>query len=112
MEYEFQDQGQLAKYFEECLSPRGSHSVHGFFSEQENQESTWIEDSAPEGAIISNQAPEVPTSTMVFIEWSEKVEGSGYNINSPLCRGLYKENYYSLVLWSGTDPDAKMNCFS
>ena len=49
---------------------------------------------------------------MVVVEWSDKVEGSGYNIDSPLCGGLYKEEDYSLVPWSGTDPDDNMNCFT
>ena len=40
------------------------------------------------------------------------MEGSGDNIYSPLCSGLYKEEDNSLVPWSGTDPDAKMNCFT
>ena len=112
MECEFQDQGQLDQYLEEWLSPRGSQSVHGFFSEEEKKESTWIEDLAPEGAIITNQAPDGGTSTMVVIKRSEKVEGCGENIDSPLCGGLYKEEDNYLVPWSGTDPDAKMNCFT
>ena len=37
MEGEFQDQGQLDQDLEKCLSPRGSQSVHGFFSEEEKQ---------------------------------------------------------------------------
>ena len=94
------------------MSPRGSQSVHGFFSEEENQESIRIEDSAPEGARINNQAPEGKTSTMVVVKWSDKVEGSGDDTDSPLCGGLYKEEEDSLVPWSGTDPDAKMNCFT
>ena len=49
---------------------------------------------------------------MVVIKWSEKVEGSGENIYSPLCSGLNKEEDDSLVPWSGTDPDAKMNGFT
>ena len=57
MEGEFQDQGQLDQDLEEWLSPRGSQYVHGFFSEDENQESIRIEYSAPEGAIITNQYP-------------------------------------------------------
>ena len=55
MEVEFQDQGQLDQYLEEWLSPRGSQSGHGFFSDEDNQESIWIEDSDPEGSIISSQ---------------------------------------------------------
>ena len=58
MEGEFQDQGQLDQYLEEWLSPRGSQSVHGFFSEEEKQESIRMEDSAPEGAMIINKDPE------------------------------------------------------
>ena len=44
-----------------------------------------MEDSTPEGAIISNQASEGETSTMIVVKWSEKVEGSGDDIDSPLC---------------------------
>ena len=57
MEGEFQGQGQLDQDVEECLSPIGSQYVYGFFSEEDNQKPIRIEDSAPEGAIISNQAP-------------------------------------------------------
>ena len=49
---------------------------------------------------------------MVVVKWSDKLEVSGYNIDSPLCGGLYKEEEYSLVPWSVTYPDAKMNCFT
>ena len=61
------------------------------------------------GAMISNEAPEEESSKMVVIKWSDKVEGSGDNIYSPLYGGLYKEEDDYLVPWSGTDPDAKMN---
>ena len=37
------------------------------------------------------------------------LRGSGDNIDSPLCSGLYKEEEDSLVPCSGTYPDAKMN---
>ena len=67
---EFQDQGELDQDLEEWVSPRGSQYVHGFFSEEEKQESTQIEDSAPEVEIISNQAPEGGTSTIIVIKWS------------------------------------------
>ena len=40
------------------------------------------------------------------------MEGSIDNIYSPLCVGLYKEEEDYLVLWSVTDLDAKMNCFT
>ena len=112
MEGEFQDQGQLDQYFEEWLSPRGSQSVHGFFSEEQKQESIQTEDLAPEGSRISNQAPEGETSTMLVVKWLDKVEGSGDDIDSPLCGGFYKEEEDSLVPWSGIDPDVKMNCFT
>ena len=49
---------------------------------------------------------------MVVVKWSHKVEGSGDNIYSPLCGGLYKEEEDSLVPWSGTDTYAKLNCFT
>ena len=68
MEGEFQYQGQLDQYLEEWLSLRGSQSVHGLFSEEEKQESIQTEDSAPEGEIISNQALEGETSTMVVVK--------------------------------------------
>ena len=69
MEGEFQDQGQLDQDLEEWLSPRGIQSIHGFFSEEEKQESMQTEDSAPEGARISNQDPEGETSTMAVVKW-------------------------------------------
>ena len=112
MEGDFQDQGHLDQDLEECLSPGGSQSVHGFFSEEDKQYSIQIEYSSPEGAIISNQAPKGGTSTMVVIKWSEKVEGYGYNIYSPLCCGSYTEEGDSLVTWSGIDPYANTNCFN
>ena len=111
MEGEFQDQGQLDQELEEWLSPRGSQSVHGFSPEEKKQESIQTEDSAPDVARIRNQAPEGETSTMVVVKWSDKVEGSGDDIDLPLCGGLYKEEK-AIVPWSGTDPDAKMNCFT
>ena len=109
MEGEFQDQGQLDQNLEEWYSPRWSQSVQDLFSEEEKQDSIKIEYSAPDGSIISNQAPQGGKSTMLVIKWSEKVEGSGDNIDSPLCGGLYKEEDDSLVPWSVTDPYAKMN---
>ena len=111
MEGEFQDQGQLDQDLEEWLSPRGSQSVHGFFSEEGKQQSIQTEDLDPEGARISNQAPEGETCTMVVVKWSDKVEGSRDDIDSSLCGGLYKEEK-DIIPWSGTDPDAKMNCFT
>ena len=73
MECEVQNQGQLDQDLEEWLSPRGSQSVHGFFSEEEKQQSIRTDVSAPEGAIISNQDPEGEKYTMVVVKWSDKV---------------------------------------
>ena len=98
MEGKFQDQGQLDQELEEWLSPRGSQSVHGFLSEEKKQESIQTEDLAPEGARISNQAPEEETYTMVVVKLSDKVEGSGDDIDLPLCGGLYKEET-DIVPW-------------
>ena len=56
MEGKFQDQGQIDQDLEVWLSHRGSQSVRGFFSKEEKQEYIRIEDSAPEGEIITNQA--------------------------------------------------------
>ena len=36
---------------------------------------------------------------MLVVKWSDKVEGSGGNIDSPLCGGLYKEEDNYLVPW-------------
>ena len=63
--------------------PRGSQPDHGLLSEEEKQESIQIEDSDSGGAIITNQAPEGVTSTMAVVKWSDKVEGSGDNIDTP-----------------------------
>ena len=58
MEGEFQDQGQLDQDLEQRLYPRGSQSVQGLLSEEEKQDSIWMEYLSPEGAIILNQTPE------------------------------------------------------
>ena len=50
-----------------------------------------MEESAQEGAMIINQAVEEENFKMVVIKWSDKVEGSGDNIDSSLCGVLYKE---------------------
>ena len=55
------------------MYPRGSKHDHDFFCEEEKQESTQIKGSAPEGATISNQAPEGEVSTKVVIKLSEKM---------------------------------------
>ena len=112
MEGKFQDQGQLDQDLQEWFYTRGSQPDCNFFSKEDDQESIQIEDSAPEGAILSNQDPEGRTSTMVVVKCSDKVEGSRDKIYAPLCGGLYKEDEDYLVPLSGTDPDAKMNFFT
>ena len=94
------------------MSPRGIQSVHGFFSEEKKQESIRIEDSAPEGSRISNQAPEGEISTMVVVKWSDAIKGRRVKVGGPQCGGLYKEDNGSIVPWSGTYPEAKMNSFT
>ena len=49
---------------------------------------------------------------MSVVKWSDMVEDSEENIDSPLCGGLYKEKENYLVTWSGTDPYAKINIFT
>ena len=89
MEGESQDQGQLGQYLEDWLYPRGSQSVHSLFYEEEKQESIQAENSDPEGARISNQYAERETFKIVVVKCSDKVEGSGDDIYSPQCGGLY-----------------------
>ena len=78
----------------------------------EKQESINIEGSDPEGAIIRNKSQDGEISTMVVINWLEKMDGSGDNIDAPLCSKLYKEEGGCLFPCSGIDPDAKMNCIT
>ena len=92
MEDEFQDQGQLDQELEEWLSPRGSQSVCGLSSEEDNQYSIRIEYSSPEGERISNQAPEGAIFTMVVIKWSDAIKGRRVKVDGPKCGGLYKED--------------------
>ena len=91
--------GSLIKICKSACIQEGVNLFTVFFSEEENQESIRMEDLAPEGAMISNQALEEEISKMVVIKWSDKVEGSGDNIDPPLCGGLYKEEDNSLVPW-------------
>ena len=99
MEGELQDQGQLDQDSEEWLSSIGSQPDRGLFSEEENQESTGIEYSAPEGATISNQSPEGAIYTMVVIKWSYAIKGPRVKVDGPLCGGLYKQYHGSIVPW-------------
>ena len=49
---------------------------------------------------------------MVVIKCSDKVKGSVDNIDNSLCDELYKDEGNSLVPWSGTEPNPKMNSFN
>ena len=49
---------------------------------------------------------------MMLVKCSYKVEGLVDNIDNPLCVVLYRVKEDYLVPWSGTDLDAKMNCFT
>ena len=49
---------------------------------------------------------------MVVIKWSDAIKGPRVKVDGPLCGGLYKEDHGSIITWSGTDPDAKMNSFT
>ena len=57
------------------MSPRGSQRDCGLLSKEYNQESKKIENLAPEGTIIINQALEGEISTMVVIKWSDEIKG-------------------------------------
>ena len=49
---------------------------------------------------------------MVVIKWSDEIKGQRVRVDDPQCGGLYKEDNESIIPWSGTDPDAKMNYFT
>ena len=76
------------------LSPRGSQPDFCFFSFEDKQKSEQIEDSDPE----------VEISTIVVIKWSDVIQGPRVKVNGPLCGGLFKEDCWSIVYWSGIDP--------
>ena len=49
---------------------------------------------------------------MVVIKWSDAIKGRRVKVDGPQCGGLYKGDNGSIIPWSGTDPDAKMNSFT
>ena len=49
---------------------------------------------------------------MVVIKWSDAIKGQSVKVDGPQYGGLYKEDNESIIPWSGTDPDAKMNSFT
>ena len=49
---------------------------------------------------------------MVVIKRSNEIKRPRVKVDGPLCGGLYKEYHGSIIPWSGTDPDAKMNYFT
>ena len=48
---------------------------------------------------------------MVVIKWSYEIKGPRVKVYGTLCGVLYKEDHGSIILWSGTEPDSKMNSF-
>ena len=48
----------------------------------------------------------------MVIKWSDAIKGSRVKVDGPQCGGLYKEDNESIIPWSGTDPDSKMNSFT
>ena len=110
----FQDKRQLDQNLEELLYPRGGQPDRGFFSDEEKQESTRIEGSAPEGATISNLASEISISpkVMVILKWSYDINGPIFTVEIPMYGGLYKKDHGSIVPWSGSGPYSETNCFT
>ena len=49
---------------------------------------------------------------MVVIKWPDVIKGSRVEVYGPLCGVLYKEDRGSIIPWSGTDPDSKINYFT
>ena len=94
------------------MSPTGSQTNRCFFYEEEKQDSIQKQVSDPEGALIINQDPEGEISTMVVVKWSDKLRGPIVKVDGPLCGGIYKKDHGSIVTWSVTVPDSKLNCFT
>ena len=46
---------------------------------------------------------------MVVIKWADAIKWQRVKVDSPQCGGLYKEDHGSIIPWSGTDPDTKIN---
>ena len=49
---------------------------------------------------------------MVVIKWSDAIKGPRVKVDVTLCGVLYKEDNGYIILWSGTEPDSKMNYFT
>ena len=49
---------------------------------------------------------------MVFIKWSDAIQGRRVKVDGPQCGGLYKEDHGYIINWSGIDPDANINSFN
>ena len=84
MKDEFQDQGQLDQDLEEWLSPRGSQPVHNLFSKEGESRVYTDGVSGFRGSNDKQQSSRGRSILMVVIKWSDKVEGYGDNIDSPL----------------------------
>ena len=57
-------------------------------------------------------SPEVVISIIVVINCSDAIKGPIVKVDGPQFCGLYKGDHGSIIPWSGTDPDAKMNSFT
>ena len=49
---------------------------------------------------------------MVVVKCSDALEGPRVKLEGTLCDVLYKDDDVSIVIWSGMDPDSKINCFT
>ena len=49
---------------------------------------------------------------MVVIKWPDAIKGPRVKVDGPLCGELYKEDHGSIITWSRTDQDSKMNSFT
>ena len=49
---------------------------------------------------------------MVVVKCSNALEGTLVKLEGTLCDVLYKHDDVSIVIWSGMDPDSKINCFT
>ena len=49
---------------------------------------------------------------MVVIKLSDAIKEPRVKVYGPQCAGLYQRDNGSIITWSGTDPDAKVNSFT
>ena len=49
---------------------------------------------------------------MVVIKWSDAIKEPRVKVDGPQCGGLYQDDNGSIIPWSGTDPESKINSFT